>query len=270
MASYLAYAVFGLDIEQWEYVPYPPAAQTSSAYPLRPASAAQDDEYSINRYLFGRQTMRAIQHGKVSDLESHFAEMGAVFQKIAVHLPTDEEMHDKFIYALATASGAAVMGGLSPAAAEALENHYMSILKKARNYRDIVRLFKLMMIDYAARTAQTQMIQTNDPFVQRVLRTIERNLHERLTPTWIAQQLHVSPSYLSNAFKKETGKTVSTYVNERKIAESKYLLSQPDASITKTAVALGYSTANYFSTIFKEITGQTPTQYLNRQIDKRG
>lgn len=265
MAAYLAYAVFGLDIDRWEYAQYPPPVKTSAAYPLRPASAAQDDDYSINRYLFGRQTMQAVRYGKVMELENHFAQMGTVFQNVAVHLPSAEDMHDKFIYALATASGAAVMGGMSPSVAEALETHYLAMLKKVNGYRDIVRLFKLMMIDYAARTAQTQMIQTNDAFIQSALRTVEHSLHEKLTPTLIARQLRVSPSYLSNAFKKETGKTVSTYINERKIAESKYLLAQPDATITQTAVALGYSSANYFSTVFKQATGQTPARYLKKQ-----
>ena len=138
------------------------------------------------------------------------------------------------------------------------------MLHKTASFRDLVRLFKLMFIDFASRTAQTRLIQTDDLFTNRVLQDIEKHLHEKLTPTQIAQRLRVSSSYLCQAFKKETGITVSTYINKRKINESKYLLSQRGATITKVAFTLGYSTVNYFSTVFKAITSETPAAYMIR------
>ncbi|MBR3742952.1 MAG: helix-turn-helix transcriptional regulator [Clostridia bacterium] len=265
MAEYILYEAFGQSIERWDYVQYPKPAKSSPVLPLPTAALPEYDDYSVHRFTFGRQMMNAIRFGKVDELEEYFGKMGVMFARLPNQVPSVDAMHDKFIFTLATSAAAAVLGGLTPAAAESLTDHYLATLGKAKGYRDIVRLFKLMMIDFTARTAQAQMIQTNDVFVQRVLRQIEKHLHEKITPTGIAEQLHVSVSYLCNMFKKNTGKTVSTYINERKIAEGKYMLLQPGATVTQTAITLGYSSANYFSTVFRQVTGQTPARYLERQ-----
>lgn len=262
MLNYLFFTLTDREISEWTYVPYPSPVRTSEAWPMQKAPAVEYDDYSSHRLFFSQRIMDAIQHGKVTELEKGFGEMNKLFGGQITAPVTTEAMHDRFVLALAKASDASMVGGLSPAVAEQLEAHYLVALHRSKNHRDIVRLLKLMMIDFAARTAQTQMIQTEDILTQRALQNIERHLHEKITPTLIAEQLYVSVGHLCNTFKKHTGRTLSDYINERKTIEAKYLLAQPKASITGTAVALGFSSVNYFSTVFKKYVGKTPTEYF--------
>ena len=268
MIDYLLYTIRGAEETEWVYAAYPRPEKNAAAWRMQKPASPEYDDVSGNRIVFSRTMMDAIRFGKVTELEKNFGEMHLIFAEDASEAISKEAMHDKFILALAKSSGAAVAGGLSPAVAEQLESHYLSILHKSRNDRDIVRLLKLMMIDFAARTSQTGILQTEDFLVQRALQDIERHLHEKNTPSIMADRLNVSVSHLCNTFKKNTGRTISWYVHERKMAEAKYLLAQPEAEITRTALALGYSSVNYFSTIFRKITGKTPTEVLSFSLER--
>jgi two-component system response regulator YesN len=80
----------------------------------------------------------------------------------------------------------------------------------------------------------------------------------------IAEALSVHPSYLSRAFKKALGMTLTTYINKLRIEEAKYLFEQADASVTQVALATGYTDPNYFSKVFTKLEHVTPHDYRKR------
>ena len=77
----------------------------------------------------------------------------------------------------------------------------------------------------------------------------------------IADHLSLNVSYICRQFKKNTGKTITTYINEVKIDEAKRLIITTDQSIMDIATQLGYSSSNYFHRVFKDIEGITPKKY---------
>lgn len=78
-----------------------------------------------------------------------------------------------------------------------------------------------------------------------------------------AQSLH--PNYLSNVIKSKTGKTVSTWIAERTIAEAKSLLKNTDIPIKEITYRLGFTDTANFSTYFKKNTGSSPLGYRKQR-----
>lgn len=79
----------------------------------------------------------------------------------------------------------------------------------------------------------------------------------------ISEQVSVSSSYLSAQFKKETGKTLTDYINEKRIRDSLVLLSTTELPIQKVAERVGIYDENYYSRLFKKYLNQTAKQYRN-------
>lgn len=77
----------------------------------------------------------------------------------------------------------------------------------------------------------------------------------------LAPHLNMSAEYLNDMLKNETGKTVSEYVQLRRIQLAKELLVGSDKPVGEISALLGFCTEGCFSTVFKKITGCTPDEY---------
>lgn len=77
----------------------------------------------------------------------------------------------------------------------------------------------------------------------------------------IASSLHMTPRYLSDALKVQTGKTAMENLHLYMIDKAKDLLLQSDATVATVAYSLGFEYPQYFARLFKKKTGMTPTQY---------
>lgn len=83
----------------------------------------------------------------------------------------------------------------------------------------------------------------------------------------IANGVHISKPYLCQVFKKETGVTVSDYLNSIRINNACEILRCGRHNITKTAILCGYNSTPYFCRMFKNIMHITPKEYM-KSIDK--
>lgn len=82
----------------------------------------------------------------------------------------------------------------------------------------------------------------------------------------IATYVNLSPNYLSNILKKETGKNTKDYINYFILEKSKsLLLNKQDYSISELAFKLGFNYPHYFSRFFKSKTGKTPLEYRKQE-----
>ena len=80
---------------------------------------------------------------------------------------------------------------------------------------------------------------------------------------YFADLLFLSPNYLSDLLKKETGKTAQEYLHYYLIEEAKNNLLNTDDPINEIAFNLGFEYPQYFSKLFKSKTGMTPLAYRN-------
>lgn len=81
------------------------------------------------------------------------------------------------------------------------------------------------------------------------------------TVSQFAESLHLSPSYLSDLLKKETGKSAQDHLHNELIRKAKGMLLNSETSVSQIAFELGFEHAPYFSRLFKNKTGLTPTDF---------
>jgi two-component system, response regulator YesN len=81
----------------------------------------------------------------------------------------------------------------------------------------------------------------------------------------ICQLLHVSPSYFSLIFKRETGNTFLGFLTEQRIRKSKELLLTTSLKGYQIAEQVGYVDPNYFSVTFRKHCGISPLQYREQR-----
>ena len=91
-------------------------------------------------------------------------------------------------------------------------------------------------------------------------------LQSRGLPTvkYMASELTISPRYLSDLLKQETGKTALEHIHIFLIDEAKNILMSTDNTIAETAYQLGFDNPPYFSRLFKKEVGLTPVEYKDQ------
>lgn len=95
-----------------------------------------------------------------------------------------------------------------------------------------------------------------------VMEWIRTHYDHPISVSSMAEQFNYHPTYLTSIFKKYTGNTILTYLNQTRIAAAKNLLmSNRDLHIYQVAHICGFSEAKYFMRLFKECEGITPSQY---------
>lgn len=93
---------------------------------------------------------------------------------------------------------------------------------------------------------------------------IHHHLDEELTLEKVAKVVHMCPKYFSSYFKKSTGKTFKSYINERRVKRAKRLLDISDMSILDVSLSVGFKSQSYFSKVFRQVTGMTPHNYREK------
>lgn len=97
--------------------------------------------------------------------------------------------------------------------------------------------------------------------IQKVITQIDSDLTADLSLNAMATALNVNPSYLSSQFKKETGSTLTDYVNRRKMEHAILLLNSTPLQIQTIALHCGIPDVNYFTKLFKKYIQKTPKEY---------
>jgi len=90
---------------------------------------------------------------------------------------------------------------------------------------------------------------------------ILNNKSEKYFVNDMARICHISPSYFSKLFFKETGEHFSVYSARIKIEWAKQLLITSDKSINEISEGLGFNDSGHFTKTFKRFEIITPTHY---------
>lgn len=99
------------------------------------------------------------------------------------------------------------------------------------------------------------------PFVRRVLGYVQRNYARNIDLKQVALEFKMTPMYLGQIIKKETGETFTNHINRLRIDKAKQLLRDTNLKTNDIAEEVGYVNANYFPTIFRKIVGKSPSEY---------
>ena len=98
--------------------------------------------------------------------------------------------------------------------------------------------------------------------VGRATRCIADSLGDSdLSLRTVAEKLYVSASYLSRAFKQETGENLTDYVTRLRIVQSAEYLRHTSLKAYEIAEKTGFNDSHYFSLCFKKYMGKTVQEY---------
>lgn len=81
------------------------------------------------------------------------------------------------------------------------------------------------------------------------------------TVKYCGTEMGMSPHYLSDLLKKETGRSAMDHIHQHLIESAKDHLLGSDSTISQIAYSLGFDYPNHFSKLFKSKTGMSPGQY---------
>jgi len=79
--------------------------------------------------------------------------------------------------------------------------------------------------------------------------------------TRLAKSFGLNENYMVQIFKKTTGKTISDYINSKRIEKAIGMLGDKDIKIIDIAYNIGFENYNHFFNCFKKSTGMSPEQY---------
>jgi AraC-like DNA-binding protein len=146
----------------------------------------------------------------------------------------------------------------------ALENQSRTFCSVSRIRSLLTLLLISAVAPYEAQLADLQKRQVHVArrrrWLRRVIAFIRENLHRQISLTEAAQAAHLSPTYLSNVLRKETGKTFVEMLTERRMQKARELLLSTSIRMTEVAEAVGFEDQAYFARRFKQRYGKTPTE----------
>ena len=85
------------------------------------------------------------------------------------------------------------------------------------------------------------------------MQEIESHLSDPLNVDDLAEQLHITPQYLTRLFQRFVGSSVRSYIS--------VLISRPYTTLDGIAALCGYRDVSYFISVFRQQTGTTPKQF---------
>ncbi len=128
-----------------------------------------------------------------------------------------------------------------------------------RTYCQILCLLTLK--GYHALSDLNKRVQPPNNTTQQFIALIEQYFRQHYTIAQYATLLQLSPNYLSDLCKQETGKTAHQLIQDRILLEAKRLLCYSELPIKAIAYELHFEDTAYFSRFFKKNTLVSPIEY---------
>jgi len=128
-----------------------------------------------------------------------------------------------------------------------------------------------LFLNYSKRFYERQFI-TRSHVNKDVLSRFEKVLEEyfssdmplesgTLSVSYCAEKLFLSPNYLGDLLKKETGKSAQEHIQLKLIDVAKEKIYDSSKTISEIAYELGFKYPQHFTRLFKNVTGYTPNEY---------
>ncbi len=127
--------------------------------------------------------------------------------------------------------------------------------------KSVYDLFKWITVSATRFSYELKNVKQPLSIIVDVKKYIDKNYHNRITKSELANFVFLSPDYLAKSFKKETGISLSDYITQVRIEKSKHLLNDLSISLTDVASLVGFDYYSYYSTVFKKQEGITPKEY---------
>jgi AraC-like DNA-binding protein len=118
----------------------------------------------------------------------------------------------------------------------------------------------LLLVDVARLAAEAgrDLTAHEDSLLSRVFAVIEEGYGGQLSLSDVARTVGLTPGHLTTVVRRRTGRTVGSWIAERRMAEARALLVQTDLAVGEVARSTGYDDPAYFGRAFRQAHGMTP------------
>lgn len=101
----------------------------------------------------------------------------------------------------------------------------------------------------------------SENITERFFNLVKQNYKLHRDVAFYADELCITPKYLSQSVREATGKPALQMIDDFVIAESKALLRSTDMTVEQIAEAMGFHSQSLFGKYFKRVTGHSPRDY---------
>lgn len=105
-----------------------------------------------------------------------------------------------------------------------------------------------------------------DPVLAEVFAVIDECWASDVGPAEVALRVGLTPAYLTTLVRERTGRPLSEWILERKMAEARTLLLGTDRSVESIATAVGYSDPAHFNRRFRKLHGLPPGRWRRTKM----
>jgi two-component system, response regulator YesN len=221
-----------------------------------------DVEAIEKRYSYQNELMSAVEHGDAVKAEKILNEEGSLLEKIPHRIPNDPLRSEKDLaFTFNTCLRIAVeRGGLHPLYIHSISEKFAIQIEKTTSIQQLADLQTVMLHEYCA-AVRKYSLKNYSFLIRKAIEYIRFHLEQELSLETISAAIHSSTYELSRKFKKETGQTLTDYINMLRIKEALYIMENRNLSITDIAYMTGFNDVNYFTKVFKKLKGITPSTY---------
>ncbi len=222
-----------------------------------------DDSFSMqaleHRYAVENDFLQAVTQGKIHKAEMFVNGLTGSYME---QRTTDSLRNIKnyTIIMNTLLRKAAEKGSVHPLHLDRISSDYARKIEMLTSQEACHRLQKEMVRKYCL-LVKNHSMKNYSLLIQKAITRIDSDLTADLSLKAIAGLLNVNPSYLSNQFKKETGSTLTDYVNKKKVEHAILLLNSTPLQIQTIAQHCGIPDVNYFTKLFKKYIQKTPKEY---------
>ena len=213
-------------------------------------------------YELQNELMTAVEHGDISKAEKLMKEDISFDSKIPDRIPNDPLRSEKnlaFTYNTVLRI-AGERGGLHPQYIHSISEKYAIQIEKTATIQQLADL-KIVMLREYCEAVRKYSLKDYSYLIRKAIEYIRFHLEQELNLDTISEAIHSSTYELSRKFKKETGQSLTDYINKLRIKEALYMMENHNLSITDIAYMTGFNDVNYFTKVFKKYNKMTPSSY---------
>lgn len=221
-----------------------------------------------NAYRFEKEILSIVRQGLVEEVDKIMSFKN--FNGTIGNMSTDSlRQFKKMLEVLLTlCSRAAIEGGVPPSVSYEYSDNFFLKIEKLTSLNDFSVGYEIVSV-FTKAVRNYSFTQPKNYIIYKIERFVNSRVQESLSLKILSEEFKINKNYLSALFSRQTGKTLTSFIRERKIAHSKFLLETTDLRLVEIAETLSFSSQSAFTNAFREIVGTSPKAYRNSLTENK-
>ncbi|WP_194287363.1 response regulator [Gracilibacillus oryzae] len=141
-------------------------------------------------------------------------------------------------------------------------NNHIEAIYSCKHFSEIKDVLANVLEEVMKKLAEKE--NSSRHVIDVVKQYIHENLSEDLSLDSLAEKVYLTPGYLSEKFRKETGWGINKYIKYVRMEKGKELLYHTNMKVNNIGQTVGYTNVSYFCKSFREHFGTSPKKYREK------